>query len=910
MNRWLLTWVLWLACGAQAGEPVSIQLIWKHQFEFAAFYAAQEQGYYRAAGLDVTIREGGPGIDAVKEVLEGRADFGVGTSALVVDRYQGKPVVVLATLMQHSPIGLLARRSQDVNSVHDLAGKPVAVDPHSRDEIEAFLRASGIPADRIKLIEQTDWTLDALDRGLEAAKVVYVSNEPFLIRGREHEYLLLTPRSAGIDLFGNMLYSSASLVQQRPETVRAFRDATLKGLVHALAHPAEVTELILARYNTQNKSREHLLFEAEQIRELTRPDIVEPGYMSRGRWRHVVEVYASQNKMPADFDLTGFIHDEGPAPTPVWLFWGLGLALVGMLAALVVVARVRMFNLKLQREIAERRQVEAALQASEAKYRELVDNANAIILRMASNGTVTYFNEVAEKFFGYAAGEILGKHVVGTIVPEVESESRRDMSGLIASILSDPVHYADNENENITRDGRRVWVRWSNRVIFDARQHPVGVLSIGHDMTAQHGLERELADYRDRLEDQVRARTIELVAARQEAEQLAQVKSEFLANMSHEIRTPLNGVLGFAQLGQRASEGRGKAQEYFTRIIDSGRLLMGVINDILDFSKLDAGQLKVESEPYAIASVLREPLDLLRERAESRGIALRLELDAELDTERPARCLGDALRLQQVLVNLLSNAVKFTECGEVILSASLIRDGRGQRLLFAVRDTGIGMTPEQQTRLFQAFTQADTSTTRRYGGTGLGLVISKRLVELMGGEITLESVAGVGSIFQVSLPYLPAAAATMASSPRGAAEYRPRTPQLVGLQLLIAEDNLVNQMLLQELLEDEGCTLHLVADGAQAVAAVGESPGTFNLVLMDVQMPVMNGLDATRGILALDPTLPVVGQTGHALAEEHEKCRQAGMVDQLTKPLDPDLLLETILKWARRGGADAAMKFP
>ncbi len=900
MRRWLLSCLLLLACTAQAGVPVSVQLIWKHQFEFAAFYAALEQGYYRAAGLDVTIREGGPGIDAVKEVLEGRAEFGVGTSALVLERYHGKPVVVLATLMQHSPIGLLARRGQDVNSVHDLAGKPVAVDPHSRDEIEAFLRASGIPSAQINLIEQTDWTMDALDRGLEAAKVVYVSNEPFLIRGREHEYLLLAPRSAGIDLFGNMLYSSEALAGQHPDTVRAFRDATLKGLVYALAHPAEVADLILARYNTQNKSREHLLFEAEQIRELTRPDIVEPGYMSRGRWRHVVEVYASQHKMPADFDLTGFIHDEGPDPTPVWLFWVLAAALAGMLAALVVVARVRVFNRKLQRQIAERRQAEAALQASEAKYRELVDNANAIILRMASNGTVTYFNEVAEKFFGYTAAEILGQHVVGSIVPAIESDSRRDLSGLIASILSDPAHYADNENENITRDGRRVWVRWSNRVIFDVHQRPVGVLSIGHDMTAQHALERELADYRDRLEDQVQARTIELVAARQEAERLAQVKSEFLANMSHEIRTPLNGVLGFAQLGLRASEGRSKAQEYFTRIIDSGRLLMGVINDILDFSKLDAGQLKVETEPYVIASVLREPISLLHERAESRGIALRLEIAPEL----PARCLGDALRLQQVLVNLLSNAVKFTESGEVVLSASLTTRAGERRLLFAVRDTGIGMTPEQQTRLFQAFSQADTSTTRRYGGTGLGLVISKRLVELMAGEITLDSVAGVGSTFRVSLPYQPAADAPVAAPTPGMTGFGSRSPQLVGLRLLIAEDNQVNQMLLQELLGEEGCTLRMAEDGLQALEAVRASPpGTYSLVLMDVQMPVMNGLDATRAIHVIDPDLPVVGQTGHALAEEHEKCRQAGMVEQLTKPLDPDLLLETIQKWARRDPA-------
>jgi len=888
--------------GAQAGEQVSVQLIWKHQFEFAAFYAAQEQGYYRDAGLAVTIREGGPGIDAVKEVLEGRVDFAVGTSALVVERYQGKPLVVLATLMQHSPIALLARRKNGVESVLDLAGKPVAVDAHSRDEIDAYLRASGIPVAQIKLIEQTDWTLGSLDQGREAAKVVYVSNEPFLIRGREHEYLLLTPRSAGIDLFGNVLYSSEALLRQRPETVRAFREATLKGLVYALAHSGEIADLILASYNTQNKSRAHLLFEADQIRELTRPDIVEPGYMSPGRWRHVVEVYAQQKKMPADFDLAGFLYNPTPPQTPAWVRWALLAALVGMLVALAVVARVRAYNRKLQREIDERKQAEVALQASETKYRELVDNANAIILRMALDGTVTYFNEYAETFFGYTAAEILGKHVVGSIVPEVESGSERDLADMVATILADPQRYANNENENMTRDGRRVWVRWANRVILDAEKHPIGVLSIGHDITAQHWLERELAEYRNRLEEQVQVRTVELVAARQEAEQLARVKSEFLANMSHEIRTPLNGVLGFAQIGLRASDGRGKAQDYFSKIIDSGKLLLAVINDILDFSKLDAGQLKVETRPYALEKVLRESLDLLRDSAESKGLSLTLDISPGL----PVQCMGDALRLQQVLLNLVSNAIKFTEHGQVALLASLVTAVDGEHLVFAVRDSGIGMTPDQQGRLFTPFTQADTSTTRRYGGTGLGLAISKRLVELMGGEISLESQAGVGSTFRVRLPCLRPSLPTQAAAvpDPSATASSPQIPQLTGLRLLVAEDNEVNQMLLRELLADEGCTLHLAADGQQAVDAVRKAGwGAYDLVLMDVQMPVMNGLEATRAIHAIDPELPVVGQTGHALAEEREKCLLAGMVEQLSKPLDPDLLVATVRKWARRSGA-------
>ncbi len=339
-------------------ERVTVQLNWMHQFEFAAFYAAIDQGYYRQFGLDVTVKEGPPGTNTVREVVDGRADFGIGTSTLVVDRYRGQPVVALAALMQHSATGLLALRKYGINSVLDLAGKPVAVDSHNRDEVTAYLLASGIPAERIKLVDQIDWTLDSVERGLVAAKTLYISNEPFWIKGREHEFLLLTPSSAGIDLFGNILFTSESTLKARPQVVKALRDATLRGMTYALEHPEELTDLIQRRYNSQQKSRAHLLFEAVQIRELTRPDIVEPGHMSTGRWRHVVDVYASRGQLPAEFDLDGFIYTSAPLATPAWQLWAL-FALVGLLAAAVaVLLKVRGLNRKLKQEIAERNQAE------------------------------------------------------------------------------------------------------------------------------------------------------------------------------------------------------------------------------------------------------------------------------------------------------------------------------------------------------------------------------------------------------------------------------------------------------------------------------------------------------------------------------------------------------------------------
>jgi PAS domain S-box-containing protein len=872
-----------LPVAARAATPLSVQLNWKHQFEFAAFYAAQEHGYYRDVGLEVTIREGGPGVDAVKEVVEGRADFGVGTSELVVERYRGKPVVALATLMQHSPIALLAYKKNGLESIHDLANKPIAVDPHSRDEIEAFLLASGIPAQRINLVPQTDWTLKSLHQGREAAKVVYVSNEPFHIQGKEHEYLLFTPQSAGIDLFGNMLFTTDSAIARHHDTVEAFRDATLKGLAYALDHAEEISELILASYNTQNKTRAHLLFEAARIRELTRADIVEPGYMSPGRWHHVAEVYADRGKLPRNFDLAGFIHSDEPPATPVWLTWTLFASLVGLLAALLAIVKIRQLNTRLAKQIAERVGAEAALRESEADYRELVHNANAIILRMARDGSVSFFNEYAVQFFGYAAAEVLGKPVIGTIVPRQDGDGR-DLGDLISGILADPAAHADNENENVTKDGRRVVVRWTNRAIFDEQGECTGVLSIGQDVTARKAMEQELATHRERLEDLVGVRTAELVAARRDAERLANVKSEFLANMSHEIRTPLHAILGFARIGARKAEDGEKAREAFGKIQTSGQRLLGIINDILDFSRIEAGKLRIEQTRVSIREVVDHAIDLIRDAAGAKPIALQIRLAPDL----PPSCISDPLRLGQVLLNLLTNAVKFTAEGSVTLDAAR----RGDQLVFRVTDTGIGMDQAQLGELFIPFHQGDASTTRKFGGSGLGLTICKRIVELMDGDIEVGSEAGVGTSVEFRLPYVPTEAE--AADPLAVREEgRPVAGKpLSGISVLVAEDDPVNQAILQESLSEDGARVVMVSDGQAAVERVrADGHAAFDVVLMDLHMPVMDGYQAASRIRELAPGLPVIAQTAHALSEAREKCLAAGMVGHIAKPIDLDALV-------------------
>jgi len=397
-----------------------------------------------------------------------------------------------------------------------------------------------------------------------------------------------------------------------------------------------------------------------------------------------------------------------------------------------------------------------------------------------------------------------------------------------------------------------------------------------------------------------------VLALRQANVELAQAsraKSEFLATMSHEIRTPLNGVIGLTSLLQ-ATPLSPQQREYVGGIQASGDALLALINDILDFSKIEAGQFHLETRSLDLRQVVREVVGLFAPQAQAKA----LQLGAQVDPALPPVLEGDSLRLRQVLLNLVGNAVKFTDRGEVQVRVAVIaEDEGGVTLRIAVRDTGIGIVPEAQARLFEPFTQADASTTRRYGGTGLGLAICKRLVDLMGGQIGVESAPGQGSTFWAALRLargvvrdgVPATAVQVAPATVGErrAGSRPRG------HVLVAEDNAINQLVVVRLLESLGYAAHTVENGRQAVEAVRREQ--FDLVLMDCHMPVLDGFAATRAIRQDEEGqgrhLPIVALTADALVADAEKIRAAGMDDHLIKPITLERLAEVVERWIGDG---------
>jgi PAS domain S-box-containing protein len=504
-------------------------------------------------------------------------------------------------------------------------------------------------------------------------------------------------------------------------------------------------------------------------------------------------------------------------------------------------------------------------------YRQIFDNAHdPIIIFTPEDERVLNVNRRACEVYGLSREEFIGLSLLDlSLSPERGRQQ-------VAETLQRGV-YHNFESRQYRKDGSLMFLEINASVIHYEGQ--LAILSVNRDITE-------------------RRRAEELRLAKEAAERADRAKSQFLANMSHEIRTPMAGILGLSDLLLKTD--LTVAQRRYSALIQSSSAsLLGIIDDILDFSKVEADKLTLESVPFHLPSLLSEAVDLLRFRAQAKGVGLELTLAGEL----PAWCLGDPGRLRQVVINLLGNAVKFTDQGWVELLAEGLPDGR---VCITVLDTGVGIPEAVQERLFSPFSQADSSTSRRFGGSGLGLAIAKRIVELMAGEIGFSSRPGEGSTFWFTAR-LPRSEAP--SLPGGGAEAPDAVRPLA--RILVAEDNPVNQLVTLEQLKALGYEATAVSDGLEALAALEAEP--FDLVLMDCQMPELDGYEATcrlreRG--GEHGQIPVIALTAHAMQGDREKCLAAGMNDYIAKPFRAETLRQVLQRWLTPGAAPSAPDAP
>nr|WP_315218364.1 ATP-binding protein [uncultured Duganella sp.] len=551
---------------------------------------------------------------------------------------------------------------------------------------------------------------------------------------------------------------------------------------------------------------------------------------------------------------------------------------------------LRDLNADLEMRISERTRelTESMLIAeeSEAKLQTIVDTALDAVVRMNPEGCIVGWNTQAERIFGWSRDEALGRELDQTIIPprfryDHHRGMRRHLSGGGGGVLDTRI-----EVFALRRNGEEFPIELSITKVSTDTQG-------GYEFCA---FIRDISIRREREQ--------KLVSANVMAEAANIAKSEFLANMSHEIRTPMSAVLGMAYLALR-TEMTPKQHDYISKIHMAALSLLGIINDILDFSKIEAGRLELESIPFLLDDVLAHVTSVTAQRA------LDKQLDYVIDVapDVPRYLVGDPLRLGQVLINLVNNAVKFTPAGSLELRCALAGGAAGAadgtaKLCFSVRDTGIGMTPQQKGKLFRAFIQADGSTTRQYGGTGLGLSISQQLVRLMGGNIDVESRVDHGSTFRFEVEFTVSDAAALAVR---AAVYEGPVAELKldasprrTARVLLAEDSADNQDVTRELLALQGLDVEVVGNGQLAVERLlAAGPHAYDLVLMDLGMPLLDGYEATQQLRkdGRFNELPVIAVTSHALADVRARCLANGMQDYVTKPIDPQRLYRVLSRW-------------
>ena len=694
--RCLTRWMVLLSAPAlawAAGTPVTLQLKWFHQFQFAGYYAAQAQGYYQEAGLDVRFREGAPQVQPVEEVLSGRAQFGITDSSLLLARAEGRPVVALAAVFQHSPAVLAVHFRGPGQDLQNLAGKKVMLSSAVVD-IAAFLRANGLTPDRLTVVPHS-FDIQDLVRGRVDAMTAYSTDEIYDLDRAGFPYHLFSARSAGIDFYGDILFTDEKEIRAHPDRVKAFRDASMRGWQYAMAHPEEMAALILNRYPGR-VSREHLLYEAGQMVPLLQPDLVEMGYMNPERWKRIGDTFVSLGMLKEGFNLRGFLY----SPKPDLDRWAI-LRWAGLLLA----AAAAVFAYQAHR--------------SNSRFRSIFNSTNdALFIHDLETGAVLDVNQRATEMYGYTRDEIRA-------LP---------FESLCSGV---PPHTAGDAHAWIRKaaEGRPQVFEWLAR----DRSRRLFWVEVNMRRTTISGQGRLVVSVRDIAE----RKAAEDEKARLQAQLIQAQKMESLGvlagGVAHDMNNVLGAILGLASANQEKHPPDSQPHRIFATISQAAARGGQVVQSLLKF----AHQAPAGQEVFAVNDVLQDVANLLEHTTLAR-IHLEMRLAPDL---RPV--LGDASSLTYALVNLCVNSVDAMADGGTLTLGS--RNLDGDRIEISVTDDGCGMAPEIRARVMEPF-----FTTKPVGkGTGLGLSMAYSAVMAHRGQMDIQTEPGKGTRITIVLPCCP-----------------------------------------------------------------------------------------------------------------------------------------------------------
>jgi PAS domain S-box-containing protein len=857
-------------------DRVILQLKWTHQFNFAGYYAAVEKGFYREAGLEVTIKEGQPGMDFVEEVISERANYGVEMPELLLARHKGKPVVVLAAIFQHSPQIILARADSGIKSPHNLIGKKVMWRFDSAAELRAMLINENISLEQIKFLKLS-WNINDLIDGKVDAIHAYVTDQPLSLEKAGIESKILYPINYGIDFYGDCLFTSEKELSEHPDRVSAFREASLLGWAYAMDNPEELMEIIREKYGSKS-TLTYMRYEFDKIKQLMLPKLIEIGHMNPGRWNHIGDTFVKLGMLDPDFSLDGFLYDPNSQPDytkvmrMVWIL--LSVVTVITISAITLLIYNRKLNKDvsertkhLSAEIAEREQVEKNLKANESFLNSVIDNIpNMIFVKDAKNLRFVRLNRAGEGLLGYSRESLIGKNDYD-FFPQKDADffTAKDQEVLASKMLF------DIPEEPIQTKDKGIRTLHTKKIpIFNENGEPLFLLSISEDIT-----ERKLA-----LEERMILET-----KLHQAQKLESIGT-LAGGIAHDFNNILSAVMGYTELAMIDIDNPESLRKDLNEILQGANRAKELVKQILTFSRKSDQNLK----PIRIQFVINEVLKLLRSSIPT-TIEIRQNINPDCET-----VLADPTEIHQLIMNVCTNAYQAMREAGGVLNISLqpikltekafgkkIHLEPGSYLILEIADTGIGMTKDVQDRIFEPY-----FTTKGKGeGTGLGMAVVHGIVTRLQGDISVYSEQGQGTSFEIYLPIVEAQVEEIQEGLIG--------PVPIGNErILIVDDDPSIVQLSRKMLEYLGYEVTAFTNSMETLHEFQKRPGNFDLVITDMTMPNMTGAELAKQILTIQPDMPIILCTGFSEMMNEEKAKSLGIRAFIMKPVNRTDLAESV----------------